>query len=408
MSWGGDWTFIGTNGAASDLNLGTGTVTLGTPAGTTRTVTIQNAATTLTIGGAISNGTTANSLTKAGPGTLTLNGTNTYTGATTITAGSLLVNGSLASGSAVAVDAGTLGGTGTISGTVTIGNSSGSADSILAPGNSIESLDTGNLTFNSDGSYSVELNGSLVTTDVTNVTGTVSINAATTLTVSVAGTLSASQQFVIVSNDDADAVTGTFAGLAQNAVVGNYGGTDLKISYTGGDGNDIVLYTDASGSPYDTWATAKGLTGLPGSSTDPAKDADPDNDGSNNLAEFAFNGDPLSGSDNGKVYMLTEDSDFDPELTNKELILTCAVRSGTLAFTGSPSPSANQASDNITYSIEGSLDLASFPTTVNVVSPVITGLPVDPGAGYEYRSFSLNGSNGLTGKGFLRAKVTSP
>mgnify|MGYP000095951616 CR=1 FL=1 len=62
----------------------------------------------------------------------------------------------------------------------------------------------------------------------------------------------------------------------------------------------------------------------------------------------------------------------------------------------------------ITYTIEGSLDLAGFPTIVSVVTtPVITGLP-PAGAGYEYRSFSLSGSNGLPGKGFLRAKVTSP
>ena len=66
-----------------------------------------------------------------------------------------------------------------------------------------------------------------------------------------------------------DAVNGTFASLAQDAVVGNFGGTDLKISYTGARqaiGNDIVLYTDASGSPYDTWAALKGLDGTPGGS----------------------------------------------------------------------------------------------------------------------------------------------
>jgi hypothetical protein len=69
---------------------------------------------------------------------------------------------------------------------------------------------------------------------------------------------------------------------------------------------------------------------------------------------------------------------------------------------------STQAADGITYTIEGSLDLAGFPTIVSVVTtPVITGLP-PAGAGYEYRSFSLSGSNGLPGKGFLRARVTSP
>ena len=166
--------------------------------------------------------------------------------------------------------------------------------------------------------------------------------------------------------------------------------------------NELRLVSTGGGTPYDTWASDKGLTGA-----NKAKNLDPDNDGRNNLAEFAFNGNPLSGSDNGKVFVLTEDSDFDLDAI-KELILTCAVRTGTPAFTGSPSPSANQAADGITYSIEGSLTLSGFPTTVNVVpTPVTTGLP-SAGAGYEYRSFSLDGSNGLTGKGFLRAKVTSP
>jgi hypothetical protein len=121
-----------------------------------------------------------------------------------------------------------------------------------------------------------------------------------------------------------------------------------------------------------------------------------------------FNGNPLSGSDNGKVFALTEDSDFvgDPS-SAKELTLTVAVRSGTPGFAGSPL-SATHASDGITYSIEGSLDLAGFPAAVNVVpTPVTNNLP-GAGDGYEYRSFSLNGSNGLIGKGFLRAKVTAP
>jgi autotransporter-associated beta strand protein len=208
------------------------------------------------LGGEISGG---GALLKQGAGTLTLAVANTYTGTTTVSAGTLRVNNTTASGTGagnVTVTAGTLAGTGSISGTVTIGNGSGSADAILAPGNSdIDSIDTGNLSFLSDGSYAVELNGTSVTTDVTNVTGTVAINAATTLTVDVAGTLSPSQQYTIISNDGADAVTGTFFNLIQDAVVGTFGGTDLKISYTGGDGNDIVLYTAGSGTPYGTWAT---------------------------------------------------------------------------------------------------------------------------------------------------------
>jgi hypothetical protein len=48
---------------------------------------------------------------------------------------------------------------------------------------------------------------------------------------------------------------------------------------------------------------------------------------------------------------------------------------------------------------------------VNPVAPVTTGLPAAPvqgGVTYEYRSFSLSGSNGATGKGFLQVTVTNP
>jgi autotransporter-associated beta strand protein len=79
----GNFTFTGT----SSLNLGTGAVSLGTSAGTTRTITTT--ASTLTLGGVISNGTTANSLIKAGAGTLALSGASTFTGGVTVNAGTL-------------------------------------------------------------------------------------------------------------------------------------------------------------------------------------------------------------------------------------------------------------------------------------------------------------------------------
>ena len=43
--------------------------------------------------------------------------------------------------------------------------------------------------------------------------------------------------------DVRDALTGTFAGLGEGGVVGNFNGFDLFITYAGGDGNDIVLST---------------------------------------------------------------------------------------------------------------------------------------------------------------------
>ncbi len=79
---------------ASSLNFGTGAVSLGTAAGTTRSITTSGANGVLTIGGAISNGTTATELTKLGTGVLILGGNSTYTGVTTVTQGFLrLTNG---------------------------------------------------------------------------------------------------------------------------------------------------------------------------------------------------------------------------------------------------------------------------------------------------------------------------
>lgn len=108
MHWGGNWTFNGSNGADSDLNTGTGIVTL---YNATRQVTVQPAATTLTIGGAITNNAAGYGLTKAGAGTLELRGINTYTGATTITNGTLagVVGGSCTNSDVTVAVTGALG-----------------------------------------------------------------------------------------------------------------------------------------------------------------------------------------------------------------------------------------------------------------------------------------------------------
>ncbi len=85
QTWGGDFTFAGTN----NLNMGTGAITLGG----NRLVTTS--AGRLTEGGAISGGF---SLTKAGSGALILSGNNTYTGGMTLSAGELDINSATALG----------------------------------------------------------------------------------------------------------------------------------------------------------------------------------------------------------------------------------------------------------------------------------------------------------------------
>jgi hypothetical protein len=101
------------------------------------------------------------------------------------------------------------------------------------------------------------------------------------------------------------------------------------------------------------------------------------------------------------VYNLTADSS--DAGTANELLLTIAVLNGTPVFAGSPSPTAS--TQGYTYTVQGSTNLATFTTPVNVVTPVTTGLPAAP-TGYTYRTFSLSGSDGLPGRGFLRVDVT--
>ena len=89
------------------------------------------------------------------------------------------------------------------------------------------------------------------------------------------------------------------------------------------------------------------------------------------------------------------------------MILTVAVRKTAPVFT-TAAPSVSTV-DGITYRIEGGTNLSTWATTVTPVTPLTSGLPaVTDTVNYEYRSFSLSGSDGLAGKGFLRAKVTQP
>ncbi|WP_395737791.1 autotransporter-associated beta strand repeat-containing protein [Prosthecobacter sp.] len=111
QTWNSSFTFTGTN----NLTLGSGAISLGTTAGTSRTVTVG--AGMLSMSGVISNGTTATSIVKDGAGTLSLSGASTFTG------GVVVKNGTLYGGSSTAF--------GTAAGTITLGNTSGSLSASL-------------------------------------------------------------------------------------------------------------------------------------------------------------------------------------------------------------------------------------------------------------------------------------
>jgi autotransporter-associated beta strand protein len=149
----------------------------------------------------------------------------------------------------------------------------------------------------------------------------------------------------------------------------------------------------AASPAYLAWAATKGLGGSGGK--DPSPAADPDGDGASNIAEFALNGDPLDGSSIGYMDMRTG---IIPSI-GLGLILTFATRAGA-DFTGGST--ANK--DGVAYTVEGSIDLNNFTSPVTEVTPAIVPAGWPATGDYEYHSFRLNASTGLTGKGFLRLK----
>jgi hypothetical protein len=102
-------------------------------------------------------------------------------------------------------------------------------------------------------------------------------------------------------------------------------GTTIPASYTDNSASNgttyyyVVTATNTAGEssesgevsgqplgPYEVWANTAGLTGLPGSATDPASDADPEGDGTSNSLEWVLGGNPLA-SDPAVMPLATRD-----------------------------------------------------------------------------------------------------
>ncbi|HEV7893656.1 MAG TPA: Calx-beta domain-containing protein [Pyrinomonadaceae bacterium] len=103
---------------------------------------------------------------------------------------------------------------------------------------------SGTLTLASAKQLLINITGTTVDTGYTqlNVAGLVNLNGAN-LTPIGGHMPSPGQTFVVVNNDGADAITGTFNGLPEGATIPNFLGSSFSasISYVGGDGNDAVL-----------------------------------------------------------------------------------------------------------------------------------------------------------------------
>lgn len=182
-------------------------------------------------------------------------------------------------------------------------------------------------------------------------------------------------------------------------------GDTIASAYFSGDGTLIVTSGPGQNDPYTAWIASAIYNTPPLSTADKLPAADPDADGLPNLIEFATNGNPVDGSDHGKIAFTIQD--LTPPAGN-ELNLVVAVLVGA-SFGGG----ATATVGGVTYTVEGSLDF-SFPQAVVSSTgpfdnaPAGTGLPNLVGSDWKYHCFKLNASEGLAGKGFLRLKVTQP
>lgn len=226
------------------------------------TVNDGTAAIDLAVTGPLSSSGEGNgAIVKAGPGTMSLAGTNIYTGATTLNAGTLVLTGSLTSN--ITTNA-----------------------AVLAPQGAPAT--TGTLTQNSAASIRHRLNGATAGSGYDQLTVGGSVTLSGTLDLVAAPGLASGTSFMLINNTGTGAVSGTFTGLAQNAVFAEDGYT-FQISYTGGTGNDVTVTLLT---PIQVWRyTNYGSIADAGAASNTA---DNDGDGYVNLLEYTTGMNPAA------------------------------------------------------------------------------------------------------------------
>ncbi|MBP7767229.1 hypothetical protein KA068_01780 [Candidatus Saccharibacteria bacterium] len=140
---------------------------------------------------------------------------------------------------------------GILGGTGKVGHIKILSGGVLAPGNSAGCLSTGNLTMTSGSVYDFEVGGTTECSeyDQIKVGGVVDLGNGTLNLVHYGGfKTNKGQSFKVVDNDGSDAVIGTFKDLAEGATL-SVDGAIFKITYVGGDGNDVVLTVISASTP---------------------------------------------------------------------------------------------------------------------------------------------------------------
>lgn len=190
-------------------------------------------------------------LTKKGNGIMGLVSNNNYTGATTIEGGILVVDGSMPN-NPMTLAGGGLGGTGTV-GAVTTTTMGGLGAGTLTSPTGILNI-RGNVSLNSQTVLLIKLNGNTVGTgyDQIKVTGAVDLNGCVLLPTPLNNFNPAiGDVYQIIDNDGSDAITGTFTGIAEGAIFTTPNNIKFRVSYHGGDGNDVTIKRIAGNVPAD-------------------------------------------------------------------------------------------------------------------------------------------------------------
>jgi len=194
--------------------------------------------------------TGSGNLTKNGLGAVLLATASNFSGAITLNNGVFVVDANIPN-SAVMINGGGMGGefgfsgfggTGTIGATNVMAGVI-SAGTLTSP-TGILNINNG-LTFTANGNYVCKINGTTAGAnghDQLNVIGAVSLNNARLVPLPF-GTFRPviGDSFVILRNDGTDPINGTFLNAPENAVFGGALNTAFRITYQGGDGNDVVI-----------------------------------------------------------------------------------------------------------------------------------------------------------------------
>jgi autotransporter-associated beta strand protein len=196
--------------------------------------------------------TGSGSISKTGTNGFTTTGNSVFTGSLYPDEGTWYEDGIMSKAPVAVGFIGTLGGTGTVSQVVVYGK--------VSPGHSPGILTTSNLLLGSSSTYAVEINGPAPGNgyDQINVNGWVALGGGA-LNISAGYSGSTNQQYVIIKNNSAAPVTNTFSGLPEGATLTAANGDQFRISYQGGDGNDVVLTQLSVASP----SQIGGITLLP-------------------------------------------------------------------------------------------------------------------------------------------------